>query len=156
LTATKGAVDQPRDDLFAGAGLAADQHRGLGIGDLVDPVPQRLHARVLADHRGARRRTAGRGGGQAPAQHRGQRGRTDWLGDDLDGAGSQGLDRAGPRPAGRERHRRQRRAAGVRLHDDRRAAFGRQPQIDQAEVEPPLTEAGDRVGRARAADRLTA
>ena len=47
--APAGAVDEPRDHLLAGAGLAANQHAGVGVGDLVDAIQHQPHGRVIAD-----------------------------------------------------------------------------------------------------------
>ena len=49
VAAPAGAVDQPRDDLLAGAGLAANQHARVGVGDLVDAIEHQPHGRVIAD-----------------------------------------------------------------------------------------------------------
>ena len=44
-------MDVPRDDLLAGARLAADQHRGVGTRNLFGTPDGRQHHRVARDHR---------------------------------------------------------------------------------------------------------
>ena len=61
-----GGVDQPGDDLLARAGLAADEHAGVGVGDLVDALEHQPHRRVIADD-GDAGRAAARAGRSAPA-----------------------------------------------------------------------------------------
>ena len=43
VAARAGAVNEPGDDLLAGAGLAADEHAGVGVGDLVDALEHQPH-----------------------------------------------------------------------------------------------------------------
>ena len=43
-------MNGPRDQRFAGAAFAGDQHRGLGVGDAVDHVEDLEHAMIVADH----------------------------------------------------------------------------------------------------------
>ena len=49
LRARRAAVDLPRDDLLAGAGLAGDEHRDVGRRDLLDPPVDLAHRRARAD-----------------------------------------------------------------------------------------------------------
>ena len=120
LTATNGPSGgalapwmQPRDDLLAGAGLAADEHAGVGVGDLVDAIQHQPHGRVLADD--------GHAGGVAAAARRAWPAVTraiaslegrgvERLRDHVGGARAQRLDRAGDRAVRRQRQRGDRRA----------------------------------------------
>jgi hypothetical protein len=56
--AARFAVDVAGQHFLAGAGLAADQHRGIGAGDLLGAVHGGLHRRIADDHG---MRFAGRG-----------------------------------------------------------------------------------------------
>ena len=42
-------MDGPGDQFLAGAALAQDQHRGLGLGDVLDQLHDLPHRRALAD-----------------------------------------------------------------------------------------------------------
>ncbi len=49
VLAGAGLVDGAGDELFAGAGLAADEHRQLGGGDALEAIEEGAHRRGLAD-----------------------------------------------------------------------------------------------------------
>ena len=49
LGARRAAVHLARDELLAGAGLAGDEHRDVGGGDLLDLLEDLLHRRARAD-----------------------------------------------------------------------------------------------------------
>ena len=49
VAATAAAVNRPGDHRLAGAALARDQHRGPGVGNAVDHVEDALHAVIVTD-----------------------------------------------------------------------------------------------------------
>ena len=49
-------VQRPRDELFASATLAGDEHRGCGVCDLVDDLTHATYRACLTDNVGARRK----------------------------------------------------------------------------------------------------
>jgi hypothetical protein len=97
-------VQSAGDELFAGAALAEDQHREIGVGDATDTREELDHDRTLADDAGERRRGLPLGAQQPhlllqlpvlerALQHPAQNFEVDRLGDEVAGAGAQGGDR---------------------------------------------------------------
>ena len=52
--ARRALVDRARDELLADAALAADQHRDVAVGDLLDDLRDRSHLGAVAPERNAR------------------------------------------------------------------------------------------------------
>ena len=149
-------MNQPRDHLLAGAGLAANQHARVGVRDLVDAIEHQPHGGVIADDGDAggvaARRAPRRGAGDRVFQRRGVK----RLGDDGGGPRAQRLDGARDRAVRGQRQRRDRGTAGARLHDHAGAFARGQAEIDDHQRELRLAEPRDRAGGGRARGRLEA
>ena len=166
LTTTNGAgpamaraVDHPRDDLLAGAGLAADEHARLGARDLIHALEDLLHRRVLADDGDAgsltRAPARGRLGAGELAHHRVLEDRdVERFRDHVGGAHAQRFDGVGDGALLAEHDRRDRRAARARLLQDRDPVGAGQMHIRHAELERAGAQERDRVGAVVDGDRL--
>ena len=154
VAARAGVVDQVRDQLLAGAGLAVDVDRRLAARDALDHLAQLLH-RARAAEQLDLRQLQGALAGPAELERRGdqlaQRRHIERLGDEIEGAE---LERAhrGFDVAVRGDHR-DRRLRLVRLDplDDVQAVAVRQPHVGEAQVEGAAAQlargGADGVGR---------
>ena len=143
-------MKQPRDDLLAGAGLAANQHARLGARHLIDALEHLLHRRVIADDgdAGSLTRAPGRrrlGAGQL-AHHRLLEHRdVKRLRDHVGGAEAQRFDGVGDGALLAEHDRRHRRAARARLLQHREPVGAGQMHVGHAQLESAVAQQRNRV-----------
>ncbi|MNY01923.1 hypothetical protein D3C86_1344720 [compost metagenome] len=130
-------VDQARDQLLAAAGFAADIHRRLTARELEDLFAQRLHRRRVTEQAAvdrqlfAVRRAQAQGGGHQLTQAA----EVDRLGQEVEGAGFQRIDRGVQAAVGGDhRHRHLGMALQDVLHQVQAGAVG-QAHVGQAQVE---------------------
>ena len=137
------AVDQAGDHLLAGAGLAPDEHVGVGVGDLVDAFEHQPHGRVVADE-GGPLGAVGRGWPRCISSMTRPRrllegAQVKGLGQEVRGTQPQGRDRVphGPVP-GQDDDRHRRPALAGRLQHREAVAGCGQLQVGDADVDVVL------------------
>jgi hypothetical protein len=159
--ALASAVNHARDDLLAGAGLAADEHARVGACHLLDAVEHLLHRRVLADDGDARRLTrapgCGRLGAGQLANHRVLEHRdVKRLRDHVGGAHAQRFDGVGDGALLAEHDRRHRRAARARLLQHGQPVGARQMHVRHAKLERARAQQRNRISAVVDGDCLVA